>query len=313
MATGIVAADARSLHLTVTFTALSVLAAGAYLLLVASTLWRIIAVPTQVRAELTDPQRGFGAFTFVAGINVLGTLLVGERYRVMAVVMLAIGAVSWVVLGYAVPCLVLLTTTYRRSRPRPTGRGFSGPVGAHSVAVLAASIEPTTAAARPELALLAVASWSTGLVLYAGVSLAVAAALVRRKPNPAQFAPPYWIAMGATAITAVAGARIADMDRAPAVDATRSLVAAVSVVALAFGTWLIPLLLAAGWWRHVRHRIALRYQTAWWSIVFPVGMYSVALHDLGIADRLPLAVTAGQTAGWCGLTTWVVTFAAMVG
>jgi Molybdopterin oxidoreductase len=48
------------------------------------------------------------------------------------------------------------------------------------------------------------------------------------------------IAMGATAITVLAGARIVAMASAPAVDATRHLIAGSSVLFWELGTWLFP-------------------------------------------------------------------------
>lgn len=51
--------------------------------------------------------------------------------------------------------------------------------------------------------------------------------------------PAYWVAIGATAITVLAGARIVEMANAPMVAATRGLVAGTSVVFWAFGGWLI--------------------------------------------------------------------------
>ena len=53
--------------------------------------------------------------------------------------------------------------------------------------------------------------------------------------------------MGAMAISVVAGARIVEMEDAPMVNATRGLVAGLSVVCWSFATWLIPALIAAGW------------------------------------------------------------------
>ncbi|MFC7512225.1 hypothetical protein ACFQV4_25930 [Streptomyces thermocarboxydus] len=51
-------------------------------------------------------------------------------------------------------------------------------------------------------------------------------------------------------------------------------------MAWSFCTWLIPLLLALGVWRHVLHRVPLHYETSLWSMVFPVGMYGVASREL---------------------------------
>ena len=61
----------------------------------------------------------------------------------------------------------------------------------------------------------------------------------------------------------------------------RGVVAGLSVVLWAFGTWLIPLLLALGAWRHLLRRVPLAYEPGLWSIVFPVGMYGVASRELG--------------------------------
>ena len=69
---------------------------------------------------------------------------------------------------------------------------------------------------------------------------------------------------------------------------TRDLIAGLAVVFWAFATWLIPVLVAAGWWRHVRRRVPLRYEATLWSIIFPLGMYAVAGIYLGRADDLPV-------------------------
>jgi tellurite resistance protein TehA-like permease len=158
----------------------------------------------------------------------------------------------------------------------------------------------------------ALAFWLAGSMLYVWLIATLFHRMLFRPLSPGDLTPPYWIAMGATAITAVAGGRITEMTAAPAGDVTRNLIAAASVVVLAFGTWLIPPLLAVGWWRHVTHRIAPRYDTSWWSIVFPLGMYSVAGHDLGTADHLPLLAAIGDAAGWPALAAWLITFVAML-
>ena len=305
MATGIVAADMRGQHVAVLADALLAVAVACYLVLLAGTAWRLAAFPARLRADLGDPLRGFGSFTFVAATDVLGTLLVAPGRVTVAVVLLAVGTLSWLLLGYAVPLLVLSRRADRPVVHAANGSWFLWVVGVQSVAVLAAAVEPNVRSGRPELGLLAVACWSVGVVLYGGVAVVVAARLVLGPPGAVELTPQYWIGTGATAITAVSGAGIAGMSGSPAVAAARGLVAAVSIVLLAFGTWLIPLLLAAGWWRHVRHRVPLRYVSGWWSIVFPVGMYSAAATDLGSAVPLPLLHALGGFTSWLALAAWL--------
>jgi tellurite resistance protein TehA-like permease len=93
----------------------------------------------------------------------------------------------------------------------------------------------------------------------------------------------------------------------------RDVVAGLSVVLWAFGTWLIPLLLAAGAWRHLLRRVQLAYEPGLWSIVFPVGMYGVASHELGSVLSVSWLVTLGRYEAWLGLAVWAVVFLAMAG
>jgi tellurite resistance protein TehA-like permease len=118
--------------------------------------------------------------------------------------------------------------------------------------------------------------------------------------------------MGALAITVLAGARIVEMADAPMVDATRGLIAGASVSFWAFATWLIPALVAAGWWRHRTNQVPLVYDATLWSIVFPLGMYAVASKYLGAADHLPIVAGIGRVEIWIALAAWAATFAAML-
>ena len=138
------------------------------------------------------------------------------------------------------------------------------------------------------------------------------ARLTLHELRPADLTQTYWVAMGATAITVVAGARIEQMSISPALGATRAVVAGGSLVFWAFGTWLIPALLAAGWWRHVTHRVPLRYDATWWSLVFPLGMYGVAGQTLGAADHVPILAHIGGNEIWVALAVWVLAFLAML-
>ena len=56
----------------------------------------------------------------------------------------------------------------------------------------------------------------------------------------------------------------------------------------AFGTWWIPLLIVLGLWRHVRRHWPLSYEPTLWSVVFPLGMYSVATLSFGKVAPSPL-------------------------
>lgn len=67
-----------------------------------------------------------------------------------------------------------------------------------------------------------------------------------------------------------------------------------------------------GLWRHVVHRIPLRYEATLWSIVFPLGMYGVGGHCLGTPDRLPIVNAIGANQSWVALAAWALTFLAIL-
>jgi tellurite resistance protein TehA-like permease len=192
------------------------------------------------------------------------------------------------------------------------GTWFIWVVASQSVAIAAASIEPVFAGGRRELALLAVMSWSVGVFLYGAAGLIVSLRLMLYPFGPEELTPPYWVSMGALAITVLAGARIVEMADAPMVDATRDLIAGLAVVFWAFATWLIPVLVGAGWWRHVVRKVPLRYEATLWSIIFPLGMYAVAGIYLGDADDLPVVGLVGRVELWVALAAWTVVAVAMV-
>lgn len=312
MATGIVSIamhNHRVYFLSVTLLWLACLAFG---VLIALSAARIIAFRDDFAADLRDPRRAFGLFTFVAAADVVGTrLTVDSHYRVASALLL-IAWLAWLVLGYVVPWTACLRTTHRPVLQHANGTWFIWVVAGESVAVLAAALEPQLVTGRRELALLAVFSWSVGVFLYAAAGIFVGARMLLYGLQPEDLTPPYWVSMGATAITVVAGARIVEMAHAPMVDATRGLVAGTSVVFWAFGTWLIPPLIAAGIWKHVVHRIPLRYEATLWSVVFPLGMYGVGGDYLGKADHLPMVEYIGADESWVALAAWAITFVAML-
>jgi len=312
MATGVISVDMRNRHHPGLSTALLWVGIVCYCALVVLHAWRAVIAPSRLHRDLGDPHRGFTCFTFVAASDVLSTRLgLDGRYHIAAV-LLAVGGISWIVLSYLVPWRVLLNRGDRPVLAGADGTWFNWVVAAQSVAIGTAVLEPTFDTGRREIALLAIVSWSVGVFLYAAVGMVVAIRLLVYGLRPADLTPPYWIAMGATAITVLAGSQIAQMTGAPVAAATGHLVAGASLIFWAFGSWLIPPLIFAGWWRHVRHRVPLRYGTAWWSIVFPLCMYGAAAFNLGRADRLPLVSAIGDTETWVGMAAWTVAFATML-
>jgi tellurite resistance protein TehA-like permease len=306
MATGIIseglAIDGRRLLSR----CLLVLAVVSFVALVVLNAWRFTAFRDAASDDFTSPARGFGFYTFVAAADVLAARI-ADVHTDVALWLLAVAAACWLLRGYAVPW------TTRGGNGRSVladvnGTWFLWAVGAQSVAVAAAVLAPLRGGTA--LSDVAVAGWFLGALLYLVTALLVILRLVLHDVAAEDVAPPFWVAMGATAITTLAGAEILFLPSSPFVDAAREVVRGGSLGAWVLATWLIPALCATGWWRHISHRVPLRYDADLWSIVFPLGMYAVASTRLGAAEDSALLTDIGRVWIWVALAAWALTLVA---
>src|SRR3546814_146210 len=281
-----------------------------YVVLLVLTVWRAVAFGNLMLADFRDPKRAFGFFTFVAGTNVLGARAGMEGWYAVTAVALAVGGVVWLLLGYIVPWSAVMGREERPVVLRANGTWFIWVVASQSVALVAATLSAVHDA--HELAVLAVLAWSVGVVTYAASAVFVSLRLMLYPLAPEEVDPPFWVSMGAIGVTGVAGAMIVEMGSTPGVDAIRGLVGGLSVVVWCFATWLLPVLFAAGFWRHALRRVPLRYEPTLWSIIFPLGMYAVASMSLGRADHLPLVASIGEVWVWVAITAWALVAAGML-
>jgi tellurite resistance protein TehA-like permease len=307
MATGIVSVGLHELAAAFLLlsNALLVVAVAGYLALWIVSGWRLLRWKRTVLTDLRGAQ-AFCLLTVVAASNVLSSALVTD-YWPAAAALFGMGVALWLLLGYGVP-LAWITSPRRRFRvEQVNGTWFHCVVGTQSVAVAAASL--ATSGPDAGFTVLALACWAVGLMLYLLIAALVLARLLLRPVEPAELVPAYWIFMGAAAITALAGLRLL---RLPQVLVPRLLLAGASTVLLSFATWLIPLLLALGVWRHVVRRFRLGYSTALWSLVFPLGMYGLVTHELGQEAHLRWLSALGGCVSCVAAAAWAAVFLAMV-
>lgn len=93
--------------------------------------------------------------------------------------------------------------------------------------------------------------------------------------EPGDLSPPYWINMGAMAISALAGSLlIVNAADAWFLNSIGPFIKGFTIFYWATGTWWIPMLVILGIWRHVYKRFPLAYDPLYWGAVFPIGMYA---------------------------------------
>lgn len=309
MATGVVSIILHSMGWSQTSNALLGISLAALVVLVALLGWSLLQHPTRIAANAVDPRRAFTLFTFVAAWNVLSVRLSMNGLAVWAFGFLIVGGAAWLILTYAVPVALMIRRDKQLTTPGANGTWFTWVVGTQTVVVAAASL-PSPLAVR--LAPLAVICWSVGILLYVVITALVLTLLIYLPLQPRELTPPYWVLMGGTAISVVAGLQTLRLRPDTLVTASSPLIAGMSIALWGFGTWLIPLLLALSAWKHLIRRVRLNYEPGLWSMIFVIGMYGLASHGLGTLLRLPWMVGLGVTFEWITAVLWVVTFIAML-
>ena len=274
---------------------------------------RLVLFRSSVAADIQAPDRVFGFFTIVAGIDVLGARLAAAGHPLVTAILAGLAAAVWLVLTYGVPASLLLTRNRDSVLGGVNGAWLLWVVGTQSLSVTASTLVPAWPSQSGLLAPAAVGLWSVGLVLYLLLVSLILLRWLTVPMTPETLGPPYWILMGATAITVLAGARILGLPAGlPVTRATAGFVEGFSFVLWAFGTWWIPLLIVLGLWRHVRRHWPLTYEPTLWSVVFPLGMYSVATLSFGKAARLGFMDPLARFMLWVAVAAWVLVAAAFV-
>lgn len=310
MATGIVAAAMRDVGAEGLGRVLLALATAAFVVLVGGLGLRLVQAPRAVLGDLQESSHAWGFLTVVAAANVIGTDL-HDFWPAVTGVLAMLSGVAWLLLAYGIPAwLVLRPDDAAVSRRYGVdGSWFLWVVSTQSLAVALATL--ASGGSHPRLVMLAVALWSIGLVLYLMLTSLAFARLLARSDRHAGVVPSNWIFMGATAITVLAGAEILAAPSTPVVSVTGPALAGMSFVLWAFGLWWVPLLVIFGVWRHALNHEPVRYTTGLWSIVFPLGMFSVSTLRFAELEHLPVMRDIGLGAAWLALAAWLAVAAGM--
>jgi tellurite resistance protein TehA-like permease len=310
MATGIVSTAADVVGLGPIAWALLALNIAIYVLLIGGTAGRIVLARDRVVADFRSHAIAPGFFTVVAGTCVLGTeLVLLAAQPAAASVLWILGILLWVGLIYA----FFFTMTTLPEKP-PLQEGLNGSwmlivVATQSVAILGSQVAPTLGRAEHVALGLALALFLLGCMFYLLLFSLILLRFLFFPFDALRLTPPYWINMGAVAITTLSGSLL--VLRAPAWQFLSENVAFLRGFTLLFwttATWWVPLLLALGAWRHIHERIPLRYDLQYWSMVFPLGMYSVATFRLDEALGWDFLAPLATAFGYVAIGAWTLAF-----
>jgi len=330
MSTGIISIAFRALEIDVVALPLAVFNVACYLGLLGLTAARVAVFPGAVVADLRDSDTHWGTLTFLVGTNTVGAQLVLFFDLVEA------AAVLWLATAVLTPLLLyyLFGTEFVGSwddgvPERIDGAFLLTVVCMQSLAILGGLLADVLTAFARTVLLTSMAYWGSGFVLYLVVVTIVTYRLLDGPLTPEGWTGPYWITMGAAAITTLAGSTLGPRFRdVPVLEPLGPATLTVTFLAWAAATWWIPLLVAldvwkfttldvegrAPWWVLVfpwaRLGVGRRlhtYEPAAWGRVFPMGMYTACTLTLAGVETFTALSVIPRYWAWFALAVWGLT------
>lgn len=315
MATGIVSLAAFMMDYSSLAIALFYLNIAQYVLLCLLYVLRAWCYPRRFFGDLIAHLRAPGYFTTVAGTGILASqFIILKENTIAGFILWLLAIVLWVGLTYTI------FTAFTVKRDKPTlDKGINGGWLLAVVATQALAVSSALLAARIgrpyqlELNLVALSTWLWGGMLYIWMMSLIFYRYVFFRLSPNDLAPPYWINMGAMAISTLAGSLlILNAPHAPYLVSMLPFLKGFTVLYWATGTWWIPMLLLLGIWRYIYKRFPFEYDPLYWGAVFPLGMYAACTWQMNHAMDFGFLAGMARVFFYVALAAWAIAFLGML-
>lgn len=314
MATGIVSIASQRAGFGTISAMLLWLNVAQYLLLWILTSWRLLRYRRALLDDLTDHQAGPGFFSAVAATSVVGNQLILIGAYELALALWIFGFFLWIVLTYAIFTGLTIKETKPTIDKGITGTWLLAVVATQSIALLSALLaRHFNQPVRLHVNFIALSMWLWGGMMYLWIISLIFYRYAFYRLAPADFSAPYWINMGAMAISTLAGSiLIENAADAPFLETLLPFLKGFTIFFWATGTWWIPMLVILAAWRHLYRKFPLKYEPSYWGTVFPLGMYAACTFEMAHAMSLDFLLPIAGLFVYVALLAWATTFAGLI-
>jgi len=286
----------------------------AFLVLLVLFVLRLVFFFSNVVADLSSHTAGAGFLTMVAGACILGTSFAQTKNAFgIATLLWYFGMITWTLFVFSFLCSVILA----REKPSPE-KGLNGiwfllVVSTQSLSILIGTIAPHLLLPANVTVFFSLFNFLLGTMLYLMLAPVVIYRLLFYPMKPDEVSPSYWINMGAAAITTLAGLMLLQNVKSNALfTELYPFIYGSSLLFWCVASFWIPLVLIMEIWRYLIKRSPLRYTPGFWSMVFPLGTYSVCTSRLAEVTHLQLLTTLSKVFLYAAWVAWLATFTGFI-